>query len=77
MPFRVQIDRDECIQCGACYASCPEVFEENADDGLSQVVTQYRAVADGSEGEIPDDLEDCAQEAADGCPVEIIHVTEV
>ncbi|MDH7490442.1 MAG: ferredoxin [Anaerolineae bacterium] len=27
-----------------------------------------------AEGEIPDDLVDCAKAAADGCPVEIIKV---
>lgn len=68
------IDREECISCGVCWTTCPEFFEENSDDGFSQVVEQYMVGGDSAQGEAPDDLEDCVQEAADGCPVEIIHV---
>ncbi len=71
----VTIDRDECISCGVCWTSCPEFFEENPDDGYSQVLDQYRAKGDPGRGEAPDDLETCVQDAADGCPVEIIHVS--
>ena len=72
--LRVTIDRDECILCGACWVDCPEVFEESLDDGLSQIVEQYRVNGDPAIGEVPADLEDCVTEAADGCPVEIIHI---
>lgn len=71
---KVTIDRDECISCGACWSACPEVFEENSDDGLTQVVTKYQVGGDPGVGEIPADLVDCANDAADSCPVEIIHV---
>jgi bacterioferritin-associated ferredoxin len=27
--------------CGACWESFPEFFEENLDDGFSQVVEKY------------------------------------
>ena len=70
----VTIDRDECIICGVCWTTCPEFFEESPDDGYSKVVDQYMAGDDPGQGEAPDNLEDCVQEAADGCPVEIIHV---
>lgn len=72
--IRIRIDRDECILCGACWEDCPEVFEENPDDELSQVVEQYRINDDPAQGEVPEELEDCVRTAADGCPVEIIHV---
>jgi ferredoxin len=72
--MKVTIERDECISCGACYADCPEVFEENDDDYLSQIVAEYRVDGDPSVGDVPDDLEGCATAAAEGCPVEIIHV---
>lgn len=71
----IRIDRDECISCGACWSTCPEVFEENDDDGLCQVVQEYQVDGDPAEGEIPEDLEDCAADAADSCPVEIIHIS--
>ena len=48
------IDQDECISCGACVDTCPEVFRMN-DDNLAEV---YKA--DGaSEEEIQDAIESC------------------
>jgi ferredoxin len=72
--MKVTIDREECIACGACYSDCPEVFEENPEDGWSQIVPQYRVGDELGAGEVPDDLVECARTAEDGCPVEIIHV---
>jgi ferredoxin len=72
--IRIRIDRDECIACGACWDVCPEVFEEDPDDGLTQVVEKYRIDGDPARGEVPEELEECVQSAADDCPVEIIHV---
>jgi ferredoxin len=40
--FRVTIDRDECISCATCWETCPEFFEENPDDGFSQIIEEYR-----------------------------------
>ncbi len=60
--MKVWIDRDGCISCGLCATTCPEVFRM-ADDGLAEVYGDVRA-----------DTEAGAQEAADGCPVEVIHV---
>ena len=71
---KVRIDRDECILCGACWIDCPDVFEEGPDDSLSQVVPAYQVGGDPASGEVPDGLEDCVRGAAEGCPVEIIHV---
>jgi len=72
--MRVTIDREECIECGACYADCPEVFEESPEDYFSQIVEEYRVDDDPAVGEVPEDLEECVEEAAYGCPVEIIHI---
>ncbi len=74
--MRVTIDREECIECGTCYADCPEVFEENPDDFLAEIREEYRVDDDVAVGEVPEDLEDCVEDAAYGCPVEIIHVGE-
>ena len=62
--MKVKIDREGCISCGNCIATCPEVFRF-ADDGLSEV---YNA---------PDESNaDLVQQAADNCPVEVIHTEE-
>ena len=72
--MRVRIDREECIECGTCYADCPEVFEESPEDYFSQIVEEYRVDDDPAVGEVPEDLEECVEDAVYGCPVEIIHV---
>jgi len=74
--IKVTIERDGCILCGACWVDCPEVFEESLEDGLSQIVEGYRVDGDLAVGEVPPNLEDCAEEAAMACPVEVIHVGE-
>jgi len=74
---RIEIDRDECILCASCWEACPEVLEESPEDGLTQVVEQYRTEGDPGKGKVSEELEGCVQEAADDCPVEIIHVEAV
>ena len=60
----VDIDRSGCISCGLCVETCPEVFQF-ADDGLANVHAQ------------PDqDNEEGAREAAENCPVSVIHAQE-
>ncbi len=72
--FRVHIDRDECTSCGLCWETCPDLFEENPDDGYSQIVEKYRANGNIAEGEAPGELASAANDAAGDCPVQIIHI---
>lgn len=76
MPFKVRIDpRDSCISDMVCVSICGEVFEMSDEDGKSIIKADYRTDKSNiAEGVIPDDLESCAKEAADSCPVNIIHV---
>ncbi len=73
--MRVSIDRDNCISCGSCWQDCPDFFQEGPADGFSQVVERYRLGGDIAEGEAPPDLAACVRQAADDCPVEVIHVS--
>ncbi|MGN0639697.1 MAG: ferredoxin [Oscillospiraceae bacterium] len=59
--MKIEIDRDGCIGCGLCAEICPEVFRI-AEDGLSTVIPD----ASG--------LDDKVGEAADACPVSVIHL---
>lgn len=59
MAKKLFIDEDECIGCGACVDSCPDVFIMN-DDNIAEVSNPDGA----SEEEI--------QDAIEGCPVECI-----
>lgn len=53
---------DGCIGCGICAEICGEVFKMS-DDGMAEVYAEVTA-----------DLEDSAHEAAEACPVSIIHI---
>lgn len=71
---KVTIDRDECISCESCWTVCPEFFEQNSVDSWSQVAAKYQTGGDPAQGEAPEELLDKVKEAADSCPVQIIHV---
>jgi len=73
--MKVKIQRDECISCGTCVDVCPDFFELSGDDNFSQVLEPYRIAGDLSRGEPPPELEERIQEAADLCPVQIIHLS--
>lgn len=57
----VSVDKKKCIGCGACAATCEEVFEMK--DGKA-------AVKKGKEKS----KSPCVKEAADGCPVNAIKL---
>lgn len=54
----VSVNKEKCIGCGACAATCPEGFEMG-DDGKAKVKNPKAK---------------CVKEAADGCPVDAIKV---
>ena len=62
--MRVTIDRAGCIGCGFCEGVCPEVFRLD-DEGLSEVAGN------------PADHAAAVQEAADGCPVSVISISQI
>ena len=72
--IKVVIDRDGCTSCGSCWQDCPEFFEENRDDNLSQIIESYRTGGIG-EGEAPEDMVDCVTQACEDCPLSVIHIS--
>ena len=62
--MRVEVDPDACIACGLCVESCPEVFEMDDDSDIA--ITKAE--------EVPEDSEECAEQAAGDCPVGAIIV---
>ena len=54
---------ENCIGCGLCAGTCPEVFNMG-DDGFAHG------------GEIRDEFLNAAQEARDGCPVDAISIED-
>ncbi|MGI6784213.1 MAG: ferredoxin [Aminivibrio sp.] len=60
--MRVSVIKEECIGCGVCAQICPEVFTMDDDEGVSKVIRPEGG--------------DCAQEAADSCPVACIVIED-
>ena len=74
--MKVIIDRSNCTSCGTCWETCPEFFEQNPDDSFSQVIEKFRHEGNSAEGIPPEDMEACAADAADLCPVSVITLEE-
>jgi ferredoxin len=74
--MKVIIERETCVSCGTCNETCPGLFEQDPDDSFSRIIEKYRVNGNIAEGTIPEDLEACAQEASDLCPVQIISILE-
>jgi ferredoxin len=74
--MKVTIDRPACVSCGSCWNVCPAFFEEDPGNSSSRVVEQYRLNGNPAEGTPTDDLEPCARDAADLCPVSVIGISD-
>ena len=61
--MKANVDKDTCIGCGLCPSICPEVFELT-DEGYAHAI----------DSEIPEDVQESAKEARDGCPVDAIDI---
>lgn len=55
---------EDCIACGLCVDTCPEVFEMG--DQYAEVIVD----------EVPEDAEETCRQAADECPAEAILLDE-
>lgn len=74
--MKVKIERKECTSCGSCWDTCPELFEQNRDDSFSSIIEKFRLNGNIAEGVPSSELEECARDASDACPVEIIEIEE-
>lgn len=70
--FKVVLEREECIACESCVGMCSDFFEM-ADDGWAQMTGSKRV---GSNDELETDDLGCINDAAEACPVTIIHIFE-
>ncbi len=59
-------DRKNCIGCGACAAVCPENWEMKLDGKSAPKETK-----------ISEEDFECNNNAAVGCPVNVIHITNL
>ena len=63
--MKLKVNKDLCIGCGACQAVCPEVFEIE-DDGLAHSFVDV----------VPQEVEEDAIDAKEGCPTSAIEEDE-
>ncbi len=64
--MKITIDKNKCIGCGSCLAVCPDLFEMG-DDNKARL-------KEGAENKDDAEVQKCAQEAADICPVKAIEI---
>lgn len=69
--FKVELVKDDCIGCGACAAVASELWDMG-DDGKS-----FIKGANGDSVEVGDDKFSGHKEAAEACPVNVIHITNL
>lgn len=68
--YTLIVERDNCTSCGSCENICPELFKLD-ETGISHIIGSER-VENNDELETED--EQCSVDAAESCPVMIIHV---
>jgi len=74
--FKIIHERPKCIACGSCAAIAPKYWEMNQKDGLADL--KGCRMNGENEERIVDEGEARANiEAAEVCPVQIIHVTKI
>jgi len=59
--MKLEVDKNACIGCGACVATCDKVFD--FDGNFAKVVVD----------EVPEELKEEAIDALEGCPVDAIR----
>mgnify|MGYP001388185633 CR=1 FL=1 len=62
--MKASVDKDTCIGCGLCEATCPEVFEMDGEVAVVKV------------DPVPVAAEESCKEAAESCPVGSITIEE-
>ncbi|MBZ9569731.1 ferredoxin [Patescibacteria group bacterium] len=72
--MKIILEREKCIGCGSCAALCPKYFEM-AEDGKTKLLDSKKN-PEGGNDELEIEKNECAQEAADACPVQIIRIVK-
>lgn len=62
--MKTRVDPELCTGDEVCTQVCPEIFEMKGDKSIAKIE------------EVPDDLKQCAKDAADSCPSQAIIIEE-
>lgn len=72
--YKIEHDRANCIKCGACAAAAPDFWEMNEQDGFSDLKASTKRDDGWEEREIEEKDFEVNKQAADACPVNVIHI---
>ena len=74
MKGKIIQEKSKCIGCGTCVSICSKYFEMTED---GKAVIKGANYDDNEKGELEiEEMDACAKEAADSCPVQCIQVEE-
>ncbi len=73
MPYKIEHDKPNCIGCGACAAVAPEFWEMEGDKSH---LKGSRPLGEGEQRDIEDKDQKPNMEAAQSCPVNVIHLKD-
>ncbi|TRM12600.1 ferredoxin [Lentibacillus cibarius] len=71
MPRFTIVDQETCIACGACGVTAPELYDYNDEALAYHILDDNQGTA-----KIPEDLEDDALDAYEGCPTDSIKIAD-
>ncbi len=75
MAIKIEHDRPNCIGCAACAGVSPDHWEMNAD-GKSDVIGGTKRDDEWEEKDLSDAEYDANMQAAQSCPVNVIHLVK-
>jgi ferredoxin len=73
--YKIEHNKPDCIGCGACAAVCPEFWE--MEEAHSTIKGSKKRSDGWEELEISERDLECNKEAAESCPVNVIHITDL
>lgn len=65
---KIRVIEEKCIGCGACVATCPEVFDFD-DEGYAKAINDNINSLDA-------EIKENAIDAKEGCPTDAIEIEE-
>ena len=74
---KLEHDRPNCIGCAACAAIAPDFWKMDDEEGKSDIIDGKRDAEGKEERDIEDKDVEINKEAAESCPVNVIHLRDL
>ncbi len=73
--YKIEFDREGCIGAAVCDAVCPKHWKMADDGKVNLIEGKKQGSSEIYEKEIDEADFEAMKQAADGCPVKVIHIT--